>query len=210
MRLADGARQVKARLTFFPALRNPRVIPAEPRRRRRRPQERSKPAPTFASSGGTSLGACGSSRTTRARPAVASLELGALCLDYDHGVSLDEAVEQWGEPPGPSCSCMTYSHSPEAPRFRMVSAVRDRQNVAGLPLYCRISGEDHRAQRSTRRRSARRPFFYLPSVKPVWRVRGARARGRHLRRRRDPFTLPGRQLWRSSPQLPNGRTRPWR
>jgi hypothetical protein len=90
------------------------------------------------------------------------LSLGALVVEYDHGVSVDEADAIWSDFSG--CIYTTHSHTREAPRCRVV-----------LPLSRRISADEHGrlwpwaeskgGPIDPKARDAKR-FWYLPSRKP--------------------------------------------
>lgn len=91
-----------------------------------------------------------------------AISLSALVVEHDDGVSVDDAAEIWGDHYG--CIYTTYSHTPAAPRLRIV-----------LPLTRSISPSEHvdcwrwaQQQDPTidhRARDAKR-FWFLPATPP--------------------------------------------
>jgi hypothetical protein len=91
-----------------------------------------------------------------------ALSLGAVVVEYDHGVTVDDAVSTWADHYG--FLYTTFSHREGAPRLRIV-----------LPLTRRVSPEEHgRLWRwaesvggaiDPKARDAKR-FWFLPAISP--------------------------------------------
>ena len=91
-----------------------------------------------------------------------ALALSALVVEHDDGRSVEAAAEVWGDWYG--CIYTTFSHRPEAPRFRIV-----------IPLSRTVTPEEHAqlwrwAQKidptiDAKARDAKR-FWFLPAIAP--------------------------------------------
>lgn len=91
-----------------------------------------------------------------------ALSLGALVVEHDDGVSVETASDTWGDWFG--CIYTTYSHTPEAPRIRIVLPFSRRVAPAEhADLWRWAQGHDRTID--PRARDAKR-FWFLPATPP--------------------------------------------